>query len=55
MSQMFQFFLIPLRQFCEIAIEKLGESIKKHFTPAKANLSRGTFTDLASLTPIPFK
>src|SRR5436305_14261353 len=47
MSQMFQFFLKPLRQFCDITIEKLDKSFKKRFAPAKANLSLGTFTDLA--------
>jgi putative transposase len=44
---MFQFFLKPLRQFCDITIEKLEKNFKKHFAPAKANLSLGTFTDLA--------
>jgi putative transposase len=44
---MFQFFFKPLRQFCYITIEKLEKSFKKHFAPAKANLSVGTFTDLA--------
>ena len=38
---MFQFFLKPLRQIFDLAIEKLDKSFKKHFTPAKANLSRG--------------
>ncbi len=44
---MFQFFLKPLRQFCDITIEKLEKNFKKRFAPAKANLSLGTFTDLA--------
>ena len=43
---MFQFFLKPLRQFCEISIEKLEKSFKKQFAPDKANLAIGTFTDV---------
>ncbi len=47
MSQMFKFFLKPLRQIFDQAIDKLNKGFKKRFTPAKANLSLGTFTDLA--------
>lgn len=48
---MFQFFLKPLRQFCHITIGKLENSFKKNFTPAKASLSLGTFTDLGRSKP----
>lgn len=48
---MFQFFLKPLRQFCHITIGKLENSFKKHFTPAKASLSLGIFTDLGRSKP----
>jgi putative transposase len=48
---MFQFFLKPLRQFCHITIGKLENSFKKHFNPAKASLSLGTFTDLGRTIP----
>jgi putative transposase len=43
---MFQFFLKSPHQFCDITIEKLEKSFKKHFAPANPNLSLGTFTDL---------
>ena len=44
---MFQFLLNPLHQILNVAVEKLDKNFKRHFAPAKANLSVGTFTDLA--------
>src|SRR5438270_14069928 len=44
---MFQLFLKPLHQILDLAIEKFDKCFKKRFAPAKANLSLGTFTDLA--------
>lgn len=45
---MFQFFLKPLGQICNVAIAKFDKGFKNWFTHAntKANLSVGTFTDL---------
>jgi putative transposase len=43
---MFQLFLKPLHQIFDLAVGKLDKCLKKHFTPAKANLAIGTFTDV---------
>jgi putative transposase len=43
---MFQLFLKPLHQFCDLAVGKFDKCLKKYFTPARANMGIGTFTDV---------